>query len=90
MTSACPVFGIHRLSYLKFYLVKQSEAPASMSVINNQNPLESRNLSVSCLIRILGRIKSVMNPCKLAFHLSMVMTALHMYIHICFSVGERI
>lgn len=40
-----------------------------MSVINNLNPPESSNLPVPCLIRILGRISSVMNPCKFAFHL---------------------
>lgn len=54
-----------------------------MSVINHSNPPESSNLSVPCLIRILGRISSVMNPCKFAFNLLHVDVILaYVYAHL--------
>lgn len=40
-----------------------------MSVINNSNLPTSSNLSVPCLIRIFGRISSVMSSCEFAFNL---------------------
>lgn len=61
------VSGSHT-PHLGVSLVRHSEAQVLVSIINNPNPPAPGSLSDPCLIRILGRMKSVMNPYKFAFN----------------------